>query len=211
MEFRGKKNGSVAPTGDPLSARGHFETLEKEAAGRFQAGDREVQARLAVEQGIDLSGRPLVFVGAKPRMIAFGIDFVICVLLFFTCVLFYGVAAGYGIDITEVFHEFAHPVPGRPINAFGYLVFVALACWLYAPLMISSTTQATFGMKAVGARIVDLNLNTLDVGNALWRQIVFSFLFITGFGLLANWLRIEDGARKQGFHDSSVDCICIKD
>ena len=90
----------------------------------------------------------------------------------------------------------------------GIIGLVVLS-WLYEALMTSSPRGATFGKRAIGARIVRADGVQLSFGRASARhfaKVIITPLVPFGFGfLLAAWT-----AGKRAIHDMIADTLVIR-
>ncbi len=88
--------------------------------------------------------------------------------------------------------------------AYGLQFFVP---WLYFSIMESSEMQATFGKKALGLKVIDINGNRLSFSRATARffgKILSALLLGLGFVMTAFT------PRKQALHDIIVESTVVK-
>jgi uncharacterized RDD family membrane protein YckC len=94
------------------------------------------------------------------------------------------------------------------IGVWIFLVPVILSAgWLYYAAMESSPSQATFGKRALGLKVTDIQGGPLSFGRASMRyfgKILSALLLNIGF-LMAGFT-----ARKQALHDVLADCLVIR-
>ena len=85
------------------------------------------------------------------------------------------------------------------------LVLVTLLQWLYAAIMESSGQQGTFGKKALGIKVTDLNGERISFARATGRHFskILSSFFYIGF------IMVGFDARKQGLHDKIAGTLVV--
>ena len=85
-------------------------------------------------------------------------------------------------------------------------VIVFFGQWLYFAIMESSSSQATFGKKALGIKVTDLQGNRISFGNATGRYFgKFISFIILGTG----YLMVAFTEKKQGLHDKMAGCLVV--
>jgi uncharacterized RDD family membrane protein YckC len=77
---------------------------------------------------------------------------------------------------------------------------------IYYGYMESSKMQATIGKKLCGIKVIDMSGNTVKFKNAIVRYMLHAVsIGVFGLGIWA----IAKNKRKQGWHDSIVDCYVV--
>jgi uncharacterized RDD family membrane protein YckC len=101
------------------------------------------------------------------------------------------------------------PRPGGPLSEpFGFLRGGAVVgAWLYFALMESSSWQGTFGKKALGLYVTDLQGHRITFGRATGRYFA---KLISNFTLLIGYLMAGFTAKKQALHDMIAGCLVMK-
>lgn len=89
---------------------------------------------------------------------------------------------------------------------FFILFLTYISTSFYYGYMESSKMQATIGKKICGIKVIDMSGNTVKFKNAVVRYLVHAIsIGVFGLGIWA----IAKNKRKQGWHDSIVDCYVI--
>ena len=104
-------------------------------------------------------------------------------------------------------HAVAMPTPG--VEAASLIIsgsFDALATWLYAALLESSSYQATLGKMALGLKVTDLDGHRISFARATGRHFakLLSICFFIGF-IMVGFTRF-----KQGLHDMVAGTLVIR-
>jgi uncharacterized RDD family membrane protein YckC len=144
----------------------------------------------------------LPYAGFWKRVWAYLIDSLIVggVFALLAIVVFLAIGGGALISGSENSQDFA---AGMGVAAILLIVFAYVALivivWLYFAKMESSERQATFGKKAVGIYVTDVNGQRLSFGRASGR---FFGKIVTGMIPLGiGWIMAGFTAKKQALHD----------
>lgn len=90
-------------------------------------------------------------------------------------------------------------------------ILVMLVQWgiqvVYAPLMLSSEKQATYGKIAMGLKVVNLQGRRLSFWHALGREIA---KFLSAIILFIGYIMAAFTERKQGLHDMIAGTLVIR-
>ncbi len=89
---------------------------------------------------------------------------------------------------------------------FGFILGEVIG-WLYYALMESSDMQATFGKKALGLVVTDMDHNRISFGQATGRYFA---KIISGIILGIGYLMIAFTPKKQGLHDMIASTLVVK-
>ncbi len=92
---------------------------------------------------------------------------------------------------------------GEALAGFANLA----AFWLYFALQESGPKQATFGKRALGIMVTDLNGNRISFGQAtgrLFAHLLSHMLFFFGY-LMVLW-----DARRQALHDKVANTLVVR-
>lgn len=92
-------------------------------------------------------------------------------------------------------------------NDYFFILFLTyIFTSFYYGYMDSSKMGATIGKKLCGIKVIDMSGNTVKFKNAVVRYLVHAVsIGVFGLGIWA----IAKNKRKQGWHDSIVDCYVI--
>jgi uncharacterized RDD family membrane protein YckC len=98
------------------------------------------------------------------------------------------------------------------------IVFILLVCavgsWLYWGLMESSAWQATFGKKALGLLVTDLEGNRISFGRASGRfcagRLVSAFPYLGGLYFFIDCLCVAFTGKKQAIHDMAAGTLVMR-
>jgi uncharacterized RDD family membrane protein YckC len=88
----------------------------------------------------------------------------------------------------------------------GYIIGIVLN-WSYFTFMESSARQATFGKKAIGIMVTELNGDRISFGKAngrYWGKIVSALILMIGF-IMAGFTQ-----KKQALHDIMAGTLVVK-
>ena len=99
----------------------------------------------------------------------------------------------------------AHGDPGSA-QGLAYLIGLLLN-WLYYTMLESSSRRATFGKRACGLIVTDLNGAQISFGRANGRyfgKIISTLIFLIGFFMIG-WTE-----RKQGLHDKMAGTLVLR-
>jgi len=98
-------------------------------------------------------------------------------------------------------------IPGYIVN---YLLKAPigglLIAWLYSALMESGNGQATFGKRAVGLKVTDMNGERISFGRATGRHFG---KILSGLILLIGYLMMLWDDRKQTLHDKMAGTLVV--
>ena len=143
------------------------------------------------------------------RFVAWIIDDILIIALPFW-ILSFLVQMAFGMQPT--FAAPGSPPPQPPPPAYiGVSLLLNLANivvgWLYAALLTSGPHMATFGKRAVGIRVTDLNGQRISFGRATGRHFA---KILSGCTLLIGYLMAAFTERKQGLHDMIASTLVLK-
>ncbi|AGA29019.1 RDD family protein [Singulisphaera acidiphila] len=92
------------------------------------------------------------------------------------------------------------------IQITGFLVGILISIRYYVG-MTSSSKQATWGKRAMGIKVVDLNGRRLSFGKAFVREFA---KVLSGLLLLIGYIMAAFTERKQGLHDLIAGTLVVK-
>ena len=81
-----------------------------------------------------------------------------------------------------------------------------LAWWMYFALQESSSKQATYGKRALGIKVTDMNGQALSFAHAAGRQLAGAVSYIT---FTIGYLMAAFTGRKQALHDMIAGCVVV--
>ncbi|WP_198401097.1 RDD family protein [Thiomicrospira microaerophila] len=116
-----------------------------------------------------------------------GISFVLGLVM-----MLFGIAVGVSVDLFE--------------DEGAWNLFIFLVTWIYFAGMESSAKQATWGKRALGLKVTDLEGNRMSFARATGRyfgKIVSYMLIFIGF------IMVAFTKRKQGLHDMMAGCLVV--
>ena len=129
----------------------------------------------------------MIYAGFWRRFFAFWLDNMIILLI---NVIVISIIAAGGVN----FDEHVFNVIGMPIS------------WLYFASLESSKKQATFGKRALGIKVVDMEGNPISFSKASGRffgKILSVLIFSIGF------IMVAFTEKKQGLHDKLSGCLVV--
>lgn len=182
------------------SSEERYGATSTSAAGNADAGDGGWRGRGAV---LAANIGPAAFVPARPVLYAgfwrrFGAAIVDGILLTIVTVL-----VGFVIGFL-----FALAAPQTNLGeAFGGIAGYVIG-FLYYPVLESSSAQATWGKRALGIKVTDLDGRKISFWRALGRylgKLLSTFLLFFGY-LMAAFT-----SRKQGLHDIMAGTLVVMD
>jgi uncharacterized RDD family membrane protein YckC len=88
----------------------------------------------------------------------------------------------------------------------GFPIIYSAGWFLYFALQESSARQATFGKRAMGIRVVDLDGRRISFGRAALRTLL---KIVSGMCLLFGYLMAAFTKKNQAFHDLMSGCVVI--
>lgn len=135
----------------------------------------------------------MVCAGFWKRFFALIIDEIILMIL------------GFAVGFTFGFMYAVYTGTAEGVEALAFLLGILLN-WFYFAGMESSAAQATFGKKAIGIIVTDLNGNRISFGKATVRHFA---KIISALILLIGFLMIGFTEKKQGLHDIIAECYVI--
>lgn len=140
-------------------------------------------------------------VGFWIRVVAAIIDWLIlCVIA--------GVMAGVIVAIVAMVGGTSNEIAAG-IGVFIGIVGLIVSAWLYEALMTSGPRGATYGKRAIGARIVRFDGTQLSFGRATARhflKVIVTPMVPLGIGfMLAGWTK-----GKRALHDLMADTLVIR-
>lgn len=91
--------------------------------------------------------------------------------------------------------------------ALMYLAAIVLIQWLYYALQECSASQATFGKRAVGIKVTDLNGHPISFGRATLRYFGKIVSYMT---VMVGFIMIAFTGKKQGLHDMIAGTLVVK-
>jgi len=139
--------------------------------------------------------RRLDYAGFGSRVGAFFIDgFVLLIPLL-------GISFGFMPPVAELQDKDKLATAILGIQFFGTLFNIA-----YGAVMESSNSGGTFGKRAVGIRVADLQGRQIGMGRALVRNIVKPFSSFLAIGLILALVT----PRKQALHDLAAGTVVVK-
>jgi len=94
---------------------------------------------------------------------------------------------------------------GNPLGVFDFSGIIVT--WLYFAISECSDAQATFGKRALGIIVTDLNGNKVSFGRASGRHFA---KIISAFTLLIGYLMAAFTSQKQTLHDKIAGCLVIQ-
>ncbi len=124
------------------------------------------------------------------RTAAFGIDFIVTVILWI--LVLFPIAIALKLEKVAEFG--------------GYFPSILIIMWLYYSLMESSVKQATLGKMAIGLVITDLQEHKITFLRATVRFWVKLISFVV---LFLGFLMIFVTPKKQGLHDIIAGCLVL--
>jgi uncharacterized RDD family membrane protein YckC len=141
------------------------------------------------------------FAGFWLRLVAVIIDLVIINVAFIIPMF----AIGYLIGIAMVGSATESEL-GVVAGVAGQLLSI-MTNWLYHAMMESSKYQATLGKKILGLRVVNLQGEKIDFGQATGRHFgkVLSLLTLSIGHVMMGWTK-----KKQGLHDKMANCLVVR-
>jgi uncharacterized RDD family membrane protein YckC len=95
----------------------------------------------------------------------------------------------------------------RSLPLVGYYPLVIILQWLYFAIMESGSNQATFGKKAMGLKVTNLNGEKINFAQASGRyfgKIISSLILFIGY------LRMLWDDKKQTLHDKMAGTLVVK-
>lgn len=149
-----------------------------------------------VKSDIQSGNKNLNYAGFWLRCAALILDMVLILIISFGV----GIAFGLSVDNFEATAE--------NNSTFGLLqVALVIAQWLYFAGMESSKSGGTFGKRAVGIKVVDLNGGKISFSRASGRYLgkILSYII-----LLIGFIMTAFTSKKQSLHDMMAGTIVIK-
>ncbi len=85
-------------------------------------------------------------------------------------------------------------------------IIMILAWWMYYALQEGSSKQATFGKRALGIKVTDMNGQPLSFAHAAGRQLAGAVSYMT---FTIGYLLAAFTGRKQALHDMIAGCVVV--
>ena len=146
-------------------------------------------AELASTETTIVAGPAVLYAGFWRRAGAYLIDYVIWTVL------------GFVFVVLAV-------MVGASDNSIGalYLAFAFFGYWLYKAVLESGPHQATWGKRAVGIQVTDLQGRRISFGRATGRYFA---TILSGLTLGVGYVMVAFTARKQALHDMVAGTLVV--
>ncbi len=141
------------------------------------------------------------YAGFWIRVVAYFIDSLIISAFGFVLTLVLGLFAGVFAALGQKIQFDPQTVPNYTFiwtTVFSVYFGSLVLLWLYFALQYSSRNQGTFGMRAVGIKVVDYDYQRISFSQATGRHFAH---YLSAFILYIGFFMIAFTERKQGLHD----------
>jgi uncharacterized RDD family membrane protein YckC len=143
------------------------------------------------------------YAGFWKRFIAALIDFLILYIIYFIIITPFLSLLGLSILNNSYSTGITTGLIGVGVLTYFSLIIVS---WLYYILLESGPRQSTFGKRAMGIKVTDLNGNRISIGQATGRyfgKILSALILYVGF-FMAGFTE-----KKQSLHDIMASCLVV--
>jgi uncharacterized RDD family membrane protein YckC len=149
-------------------------------------------------------GHHPVYAGFWLRFCAFFIDYIILFVPFFILGMVIELAVPSTVNPRTGMQT---PTPVGAALSLGVNLVSIVVSWLYYALQESGTHQATFGKRAVGLRVTDLDGQPIGFGQATGRYFA---KILSGCILAIGYIMAAFTEKKQALHDMIASTLVVK-